>query len=297
MIPFVVPRHQLHRGERSLHPDPERCVRPRLRADGGPSSVTLFGADKLILLVAVLFFCRRLLLLDPAVGATRLGLETDTRIKPRQAVVDAEQAVESTLAQLREGLSYIRAHRNISWSLVYLGIAASLVGVLGVLGPAFATKALGLQPKDFVVVVLPLGAGIVMGILILNSYVPLFATSPPHRGRPDRPRRPAGTAVRRRPDQPVSPGGRHVVVAARPIVVDVAAGGGRPHRVRRRQCLRLRRHPVPNAALGGAAGGRPRPGLRRSLNMLVSVASFRRSSSSLRFPMWSARPRSSSWCP
>jgi hypothetical protein len=51
-----------------------------------------------------------------------------------------------------------------------LGIAASLVGVLGVLGPDFAKTTLGLGEKDFVVIVLPLGTGIVMGILLLNSY-------------------------------------------------------------------------------------------------------------------------------
>jgi MFS family permease len=42
--------------------------------------------------------------------------------------------------------------------------------VLGVIGPAFAAKTLGLSPADFVVIVLPLGAGIVMGILLLNAY-------------------------------------------------------------------------------------------------------------------------------
>src|SRR6185503_17775505 len=55
-------------------------------------------------------------------------------------------------------------------SLIYLGIAASLVGVLGLLGPSFAQKTLGLSSEDFVVVVLPLGVGIVMGILLLNAY-------------------------------------------------------------------------------------------------------------------------------
>src|SRR5204862_5578383 len=87
-----------------------------------------------------------------------------------QAAVAAEHAVESPLAPLGEGLDYIRGHRNITWSLIYLGIAASLVGVLGVLGPNFARETLGLKSKDFTVVVLPLGAGIVMGILLLNTY-------------------------------------------------------------------------------------------------------------------------------
>ena len=38
------------------------------------------------------------------------------------------------------------------------------------LGPAFAQQTLGLKAEDFVVVVLPLGIGIVTGILLLNAY-------------------------------------------------------------------------------------------------------------------------------
>ena len=86
------------------------------------------------------------------------------------AVGQTQKAMESTLAQLREGFDFIRGNRQIGWSLLYLGITASLVGVLGVLGPDFAQSALGLRPKDTAIIVLPLGAGIVMGILLLNSY-------------------------------------------------------------------------------------------------------------------------------
>ena len=42
--------------------------------------------------------------------------------------------------------------------------------MLGVLGPEFARESLGLSTKDFVVVVLPLGFGVVTGVLLLNSY-------------------------------------------------------------------------------------------------------------------------------
>jgi hypothetical protein len=90
-------------------------------------------------------------------------------------VGDAERAVGSTIAQLQEGIDFIRGNPMIGWSLLYLGIAASLVGVLGVLGPDFATDSLGLLPKDFVVVVLPLGFGIVTGILLLNSFGHMLA--------------------------------------------------------------------------------------------------------------------------
>ena len=64
----------------------------------------------------------------------------------------------STPAQ-REGFDFIERNRQIGWSLLYLGITASLVGVLGVLGPDFAQSALGLRPKDTAIIVLPLGAG------------------------------------------------------------------------------------------------------------------------------------------
>ncbi|HEY6057849.1 MAG TPA: MFS transporter, partial [Candidatus Limnocylindrales bacterium] len=131
----------------------------------GPLVVTLAGPQALLLTVAALYLVAALFC--ATLPSSPSGT---TRISPLEAVADAERAVESTLAQLREGLGYIREHRNITWSLIYLGITASLIGVLGVLGPDFATEALQLDPKDFVVVVLPLGFGIVMGILILNSY-------------------------------------------------------------------------------------------------------------------------------
>ena len=85
-------------------------------------------------------------------------------------VHEAGEAVQGTFAQLSEGVAYIRSNRSISWSLVYLGIAASLVGVIGVLGPKFAQATLGLGTQDLILVVLPLGTGIVMGVLLLNSY-------------------------------------------------------------------------------------------------------------------------------
>ena len=133
----------------------------------GPIVVTLAGAPALVLLVAASYFVAAgfCWVLPKAPPPTR-----GEGIDARTAVHDAEAAVGSTIKQLREGLAFIRQNRQIAWSLYYLGVTASLVGVLGVLGPSFATTTLGLQTKDFVVVVLPLGFGIVMGILLLNSF-------------------------------------------------------------------------------------------------------------------------------
>ena len=136
----------------------------------GPLVVKIAGPQALILLVAVFYFIAAgfcvTLPAAPPVGTPVAG----TPVIARKTVSETEKAVESVFWQLREGLTYIRDHREIRWSLIYLGVAASLVGVLGVLGPKFALTTLGLKEEDFVVVVLPLGIGIVMGILILNAY-------------------------------------------------------------------------------------------------------------------------------
>ena len=166
MIPYLVPRRQLlaANGVFTVTLNAAFALGFALL---GPIVVTLAGAPALILLVAACYlvaagFCWTL---PSAVPVLVPGGEPG-----RSVVGDAEQAMGSSFAQLREGIDFIRGHPQISWSLVYLGIAASLVGVLGVLGPGFATDSLRLAPKDFVVVVLPLGFGIVTGILVLNSF-------------------------------------------------------------------------------------------------------------------------------
>lgn len=103
------------------------------------------------------------------VAGERAAAGSNERVRGQLA-----EAARDTLDQLREGIAYIRSNPTVTWSLVYLGIAASLIGVLGVLGPDFATTNLGLETKDFVVIVLPLGAGVVTGVLFLNSYARLF---------------------------------------------------------------------------------------------------------------------------
>jgi MFS family permease len=131
----------------------------------GPLVVNLANPEAVILVVAVLYFLAAgfCVTLPSSPAPAHDG-------KSRLAVGEAEHAVASTFSQLREGLTFISSNRAIGWSLIYLGIAASLVGVLGVLGPDFARSALGLDAKDFAVVVLPLGFGIVTGILLLNAY-------------------------------------------------------------------------------------------------------------------------------
>ncbi|MBA2382384.1 MAG: MFS transporter [Chloroflexi bacterium] len=167
MIPILVPRKQLlsANGIFTLTLNAAFALGFTLV---GPLIVKIAGAPALIVVVAILYFVAAAFCftLPPGPPVQRDNAPSGARGRAREA----ENAIGSVVIQLREGLSYIQAHREIRWSLIYLGIAASLVGVLGVLGPNFAKDTLGLGPEDFVVVVLPLGVGIVMGILLLNAY-------------------------------------------------------------------------------------------------------------------------------
>lgn len=133
----------------------------------GPLAQTVVGTEALIFIVAAAYglgglFCWIL----PPAPAGEVGGAT---------LQSARSAVAATFDQLKEGIRYIRDHHNIFWSLTYLAMVASLIGVLGVIAPAFTRDVLGLEEGQLIVILLPLGVGLVSGIAILNvigKYLP-----------------------------------------------------------------------------------------------------------------------------
>src|SRR5664280_78013 len=165
MIPFLVPKNQLLAAN-GLFILTTNVAFVLGFAVLGPFVVALASAQLLILIVAGLYFVAAgsCWTLPPSPPALAEGVSAS------QTVAEAERAVGTMMSQFSEGIAYIRDHRSVGWSLSYLGITGALVGVLGVLGPKFAQITLGLGPKDFALIVLPLGLGIAMGILAVNSY-------------------------------------------------------------------------------------------------------------------------------
>ena len=136
----------------------------------GPLVVNVAGQSWLLVLVSATYLVGAALCLllprnNPRIGGPH----------PVEALEEASTAVRTTFGELIDGVRYMLANRQIFWPLAYLALTASLIGVLGVLGPGFATQVLGLSERDFVVVVLPLGIGLVFGILALNVYGKLFS--------------------------------------------------------------------------------------------------------------------------
>jgi MFS family permease len=164
MIPFLVPKNQLLAAN-GLFILTTNVAFALGFALVGPFVVALASAQVLILMVAALYFVAAVFCWTlPAAPST-----SPATVTAGQTAAEAERAVGTMVSQFVEGIGYIRDHMSVGWSLSYLGVTGALVGVLGVLGPGFAKYTLNLG-ENFAVIVLPLGLGIAMGILVLNSY-------------------------------------------------------------------------------------------------------------------------------
>jgi MFS family permease len=85
----------------------------------------------------------------------------------RDAHESGRQAVVRPLHELGEGLRVIRHDRDVSRPILHQAAGASVAGVLGVLGPGLAAT-IGLEPNQLAVIVVPLGIGVVVGVLVLR---------------------------------------------------------------------------------------------------------------------------------
>lgn len=128
----------------------------------GPLLLTTASANAVYVIVAVMFGLAALAIVPlPAVPPEK---------KSDIGAGEAGRALRAVFDELNEGIAFVRANRRIAWSLAYLGLATSLIGVLGAIGPGFALDILGLRPQDFFFVMGPAGMGVVVGILFLNAY-------------------------------------------------------------------------------------------------------------------------------
>jgi DHA3 family macrolide efflux protein-like MFS transporter len=157
MIPRIVPKPQLETAMGIFNLTLQASFAVGF-AFLGPLLVTLAGPS-FVLGVVTMFYGAATLVTLSLPSAPPHALEPGI----------ASRALLEPARQLREGLAAIGGNREVSRPLMHLAAAASLVGVIGVLGPNLASH-LGLDPKDLIVVVLPLGLGVVGGVFGLRRF-------------------------------------------------------------------------------------------------------------------------------
>jgi len=122
----------------------------------GPLVVAVAGPS-LVLVVVTVFYA--------AATVTTLFLPAAPPVARDPAA--GRRSFREPVDQLREGLAAITGDRELSRPLILLAAATSLVGVIGVLGANLALS-IGLDPNNLIVVVLPMGLGVVAGVVGLT---------------------------------------------------------------------------------------------------------------------------------
>jgi MFS family permease len=125
----------------------------------GPILVTLSGPDSVLAVVAGLYV---------AATIACIGLPSEPSVNRRVAGAQA-RGLREPLGELAEGILTVRGDREISRPIIHQAAGASVAGVLGVLGPALAAS-VGLEPDHLVVIVVPLGIGVLLGVLGLRRF-------------------------------------------------------------------------------------------------------------------------------
>jgi MFS family permease len=157
MIPRIVPKPQLETAMGVFNLTLQASFAVGF-AFLGPLLVTIAGPS-FVLAVVVGFYA--------AATIATLGLPSAPPLLSARGT--ARRSVHEPIDLLHEGIAAISGEREVSRPLLHLAAAASLVGVIGVLGPDLAAS-LGLDPKNLIVVVLPLGLGVVGGVFGLRRF-------------------------------------------------------------------------------------------------------------------------------
>jgi MFS transporter, DHA3 family, macrolide efflux protein len=156
MIPRVVPRAQLQTAMGIFNLTLQASFAVGF-AFLGPLLVTIAGPSSVLGVVAALYI---------AATIACIGLPSAPPIRDRES---GREAVIRPLHELQEGLKVIRGDREVSRPILHQAAGASVAGVLGVLGAGLALT-IGLEPTQLAVIVVPLGIGVVIGVLGLRRF-------------------------------------------------------------------------------------------------------------------------------
>ena len=157
MIPRIVPKAQLQTAMGIFNLTLQASFAVGF-AFLGPIVVALAGPSFVLVVVTVFY---------AAATITTLFLPSAPPVA-RAPGVD-RPSFREPIDELHEGLAAITGNREVGRPLIHLAASASLVGVIGVLGPNLALS-IGLDPKNLIVVVLPLGLGVVAGVFGLSRF-------------------------------------------------------------------------------------------------------------------------------
>jgi MFS family permease len=126
----------------------------------GPVVVKLTGTRAVFAAVAFLYLVCTLLV-STIPSREPVLLEAPARKRGR---------LEAVVADLREGLAFIRADRPVAISISHLTVSSAIFLMVGTLGTGYVTRVLGIASSDLGFLMAPAGVGILVGIGTVSRY-------------------------------------------------------------------------------------------------------------------------------
>jgi len=127
----------------------------------GPLATKLVGTSGAFVTIAVMY-------LGATVAVTRLP-----RIEAPRALAAAPASLsrwERTRAELGEGWRFVLQSRRVLLALAHLALVSTVIMIMSMLAPGFASRVLGMQPEDAVFVFAPAGVGMLIATALLGRF-------------------------------------------------------------------------------------------------------------------------------
>ncbi len=127
-----------------------------------PLILKLFGVEAAFAIMAAFYAI-----------ATVLVYKIDMQEEAHEFVHVAESVEDrwlTMLSQIKEGWSFVIRHPKIYLSLGYLTLVSTLLMVIGMIGPGFASRVLGLSAEDSYIMFAPAGIGMIATTVVLGVH-------------------------------------------------------------------------------------------------------------------------------
>src|SRR5262249_54224438 len=128
----------------------------------GAGPLLKIAGPNAVFLVAALFF-----LVSAALVWTLPRSAVDSQPELPPSALDRSRLVAR---ELLEGWAFLRSGPEIMRVMLQLAFAWSLTGVIAAIAPGYATTVLGLSEEDAFFLVVPAGAGVVLGSIMIGRF-------------------------------------------------------------------------------------------------------------------------------
>lgn len=123
-----------------------------------PLLVKIFGITNSFVLIALMYLLSTLMLAFIPRDVPQPGNSSDAT------------ALRRAWEEIKESWHFVTSHQPVYWAMIQSSLVMSLVMIMALLAPGFATRVLNLAAEDAIVVFAPAGIGVIITTLLVGRF-------------------------------------------------------------------------------------------------------------------------------